>query len=481
MSRRTPEALLLTLLAACGSAPEPAPLVPPVLETGVRYFPGTVLTGARPIAADAAKVPFDHALDVRCNVSYVERMPWNALDAMATRTRLIVHAYGDDPLLPATDLAVGARIGSGEAAARFLEAVADGSAAGRSVPVFELRGAVPLGATAAFYSRSIDTMLADDGSVVRKAVTLMVGREDDGSETTLALAFEDIGLERAPFSDDDEQSRSVHKREIVLLEDVPAVDGAPIAIAIPSLQDPSGERAYVVDVSFRTPTSGDPAFESAKEHCIADLSNAGEKARVGGMSLEDAERSARSIARGLRALDLARNHRPALAFLAGQSANAPLALDLALSGDDATLAAWARRVEDADASAPVKDDSEATSELGWLLERTAYSLLAGRLDRDELSIELRGMLARHAGEAGQFPGLLTGLLGRAPDRGTFVQMIHDENVGFLEAPDPAARVRAFDWLRARGDAPEGYDPLADLDARRDALIAYREARAEAAR
>ena len=44
-----------------------------------------------------------------------------------------------------------------------------------------------------------------------------------------------------------------------------------------------------------------------------------------------------------------------------------------------------------------------------------------------------------------------------------------ENRILLEDNHPAARVRAYDWLAARGEAPDGYDPLGDEPSREAAL------------
>ena len=62
-----------------------------------------------------------------------------------------------------------------------------------------------------------------------------------------------------------------------------------------------------------------------------------------------------------------------------------------------------------------------------------------------------------------------GALNRSSDRATFEEAILLENRSFLSSSDPAARVRAFDWLQPKGEAPEGYDPLASREARREAL------------
>jgi len=44
-----------------------------------------------------------------------------------------------------------------------------------------------------------------------------------------------------------------------------------------------------------------------------------------------------------------------------------------------------------------------------------------------------------------------------------------ENFIYLEDISPAARTRAFEWLAARDQAPQGYDPLASLKERRNVL------------
>ncbi|MCS7034766.1 MAG: hypothetical protein NZ561_12355, partial [Phycisphaerae bacterium] len=44
-----------------------------------------------------------------------------------------------------------------------------------------------------------------------------------------------------------------------------------------------------------------------------------------------------------------------------------------------------------------------------------------------------------------------------------------ENLIYLSDNSPAAQVRAYDWLRSRGRAPDSFDPLADPRSRRTAL------------
>ncbi len=78
-------------------------------------------------------------------------------------------------------------------------------------------------------------------------------------------------------------------------------------------------------------------------------------------------------------------------------------------------------------------------------------------------------MLRHAGELGHYPGLLNDVLIDSTNQGELTASLVRENRLFLEDRNPAARVRAFDWLEAREAAPAGYDPLAPRDERRAAL------------
>ena len=61
--------------------------------------------------------------------------------------------------------------------------------------------------------------------------------------------------------------------------------------------------------------------------------------------------------------------------------------------------------------------------------------------------------------------LMIGVLGQRDEHLRLVE----ENFIYLEDISPASRSRAFDWLAARDLAPSGYDPLAPIETRREAL------------
>jgi hypothetical protein len=61
------------------------------------------------------------------------------------------------------------------------------------------------------------------------------------------------------------------------------------------------------------------------------------------------------------------------------------------------------------------------------------------------------------------------MLRAANSRASLDARLVSENLIYLEDSSPSARVRANDWLAARGRAPAGFDPLGPPRQRREAL------------
>ena len=99
--------------------------------------------------------------------------------------------------------------------------------------------------------------------------------------------------------------------------------------------------------------------------------------------------------------------------------------------------------------------------------------------RDRPGDALRLML-RKAGEVGRWPDLLTDAVAESDGVRELRERLVRENRIFLEDAVPATRVRAYDWLAARGLAPEGFDPLASAEERRAALARLEQAEEAAA-
>ena len=148
---------------------------------------------------------------------------------------------------------------------------------------------------------------------------------------------------------------------------------------------------------------------------------------------------------------------------------ASLCEDLAMEADDAVLAQLVNDIQSKVSKTPEPDPS-----VGWLLDHTALQLLAKLSDdaangTGKIPSELTAVLTTHTGEVGRHSSSLDEVLRGLSTRQELDNRLLAENTIFLEDSNPASRVRAYDWLNARHQAPAGYDPLGPAKARRDAL------------
>jgi hypothetical protein len=104
-----------------------------------------------------------------------------------------------------------------------------------------------------------------------------------------------------------------------------------------------------------------------------------------------------------------------------------------------------------------------------LLDRESLRALLPRLEGEELPPEQRWFLLRTCGAVGRDASTLQDVLSAATDTEDLQERLRVENLDILRESDPTARVYAFEWLRARGAAPDGFDPLGDPTERRHAL------------
>jgi hypothetical protein len=109
-------------------------------------------------------------------------------------------------------------------------------------------------------------------------------------------------------------------------------------------------------------------------------------------------------------------------------------------------------------------------EIGWILERNACRAALLGHARGLTGAETLAATTRRAGEVGRIPGLLAKVAASSKSIEEFDRLLRIENFNFLLDPEPSSRVWAYDWLKARGMAPQGYDPLADREERRQALL-----------
>lgn len=432
------------VLCGCASAPVEAPFVPPVIAAEVTLRPGSVLTGV------TSTVPTGAALAVQVEWTWVEG-PLPELAPAVDYARSFVMPTRSEPFAvgaaAATDLCVGV---DGEAE-DLLAGIAAGTF-GRSAPAASCRAALWRGSTAAF-----GLVAGAEGSF-----WLAVERDDDGGVRPI-VTFPDqappvVGAVLAPPPMIVVQEALRPERAVVFLD--------------ARVRDPS--------LVWRVRVLGAADGELVQEG-RAQLAQAADAARH---VPPDTDGERRRVV--VEALAYSWTRRRALVLLA-QEHDVPLVADVALLADDAMVASLAetlvpelqgaaRRVDakESDGEAVAGEPPAASVTPAWILERAAARVLAaGALaagtEHDGLAPELASVAQIYLGETVRSATTLLAALGQARTSAEFRAWVRAEHEVLLGDSQPAPRVRAFDWLRTRGAAPAGFDPLASKAERRAAL------------
>lgn len=451
------------LLIACTSTPR-APKTPlvPSIETALEYFAGSALEGPRGTVASID--PQDRVLRATLRLRWFEAMPSGALEPVAMSTRLVLASRGDVPVLPFAGLLARSRIGQGDAARAFLAAAAaseiveptgatDRAGADPTMPrsrqVGEATAVFPPGITASFSVRG------------REGLLLQMTPKADGEAVVVTLVVENDGDAEAK------------QRQIIVLQPAVTSTSGPVVVLVEPPEATETDReagsarawCFVIEVDSVESSSVASELEACRASIEAVTAEI-ERTRVRPTS---AALRAREVSSALEALADAKRRRAALRWLA-LSSDASLTLDLALTMSDAHLDGFSAAVRAVDSS-----DLEAAA-VAWALDRAAWRWLVARAQEGELDDVAEAMLLRHAGEVGRYPSTLASFAKRSKSTDEMEQRVTEENLLLLEDGNPASRVRAFDWLRARDAAPEGFDPMAPAKARKDALARSADAR-----
>lgn len=160
--------------------------------------------------------------------------------------------------------------------------------------------------------------------------------------------------------------------------------------------------------------------------------------------------------------------RRAIVFIA-REVGADLAAEAALLADSVALPRLAET-----AAGVIEQTSPGANPqaFGWLLDRGTIVSLATLHGENTLAPELSAMLSARYGEVGRDPSTLGELATASANRDDFRTRLEGEHLILLEDISPAARVRAFEWMRAQELAPDAYDPLASPRDRRIAIEAH---------
>ncbi len=450
-------AFVCLLAVGCRTPPPPAPFTGPALESEVSYYAGSAF--APEIKEVELPIAPEDFASVRMRSWVLEKEPNGPLfETLASRARAIVTYPGR--LAPATTLGRDVRVGRAEDSARLEPTIAGP----RSVTRTPLRAV-------------LSGPLVSELKVKGEAVEVAIAVARQGSE----LAWTLILTQRVPAPRGSWPEVVLHEERILLDPDwVAGSKTLVVLVPWPLLPEEADEeevktRAEPVRVVLEVAVGRAPvpaaggeehsAHGEAVEHC---------RDRLLQELLDQAARRERAQApwaptlAELEPLRYPRSRRSTLGYLAERT-GARLCGDVALAGDSELLRAVTDKLLALD-----RVPSEVAA-FGWMLEETVLTLLADDLAAGVLPPERATLLILRAGEVGRHAGQLGDFARAAEGVEDFDARLLSANLRHLAANEPADRVRAYDWLRRRDQAPAGFDPLAPKAVRTAALRAALEA------
>lgn len=447
----------LSCCGACVTQPKEEP--PPPLTVSFDSFSGSVLTGPVTDEPSLGRPPWSVAL----RVARIERLPEDTGEPLTGRVRHVFVKRSGEPLKTRAELASGVRIAGGA------EPLAE--------PVWEERHLEALWpGTTVRWSTAHNAALVDPAQTRWDAFGLRVSRPVDEPELPerfeLVLSFE--GWVTPAVEDDVEPAQPVYQAEHLVLETAALSTEGVLRLLLPAPREGLPLSAEVLEVELTTaPDLDRPELRAAVERGRASIAKALELARVDAQVPAEESELRFELARALEALRDDAPNRPALLFVAEETGAEPTS-ELALLADDESLAAFLTELREplADPDLAIDDPNS----FGWFLERATYRWLAELATDPERTLppELASLLMRQAGELGRYPDLVLETVDASSDQADARRRFLAENRIFLEDSHPAARVRAFDWLRSQRAEPAGYDPLGSLAERREALARLEE-------
>ena len=471
-------ALVGLALSCASSRKQPAPLATPPLDFEVRHFAGSALAGPLGSAPEAAIDPApEHAFAVHCRFVYLDRFPPDALSSMLQSARLVVADRGNQAVVTPVNRGSSVRVAGGERALEFVDDLRAGRY-DRTVDAGSVDSALPEGVTLVVSPTPREPSAGESGAPPaqrRVAALITRGRDRESSAISVLLAIDEPSAPAQPTASEEAEVAMPPPRWVVvrsgrrgvLLSEAPRVDGAPLVVVAPPANDRSASLALIVDV-VHADARGELAAAHAQafERCVSDVARENDEAARRAKLLSPNQASMNGLVCAVQALEIAGRHRAALAFLA-RSAEAPLAESLALGASEDSLARIvARLIEECGGSAALARVGPA---LGWQLESGAYRILAQWTLSGEITPDLSALLVRYAGEPARYPDELESAVASSRDVASLRERFVAENRRALDDVRPASRVCAFDWLAARGLAPQGYDPLASASERHAVL------------
>ncbi len=496
----------IALATACGSTPPPTPFAPEATTVQLQGFYGSPLTGtadergAKATALEA--LDWSHAPLVQASLFILETHAGPVLESLPAKTRLVADLRGSTPIEPISGVTRDARVGLGEPAATFVQTLdplgkhgPKGKTSRRAVLVETVHALVPEGCTTSLQ------LVPPGSSAMGSLIGNVAAPKPNTDETTpntpnaprrTRLAVQ-VHRPRAPVSDETGLVVAVSvsapamspdplaiRGECILLEDRLPVDGSPLVLVLPSPFRGSSQ-TYVVQLESwgadQPQTEAQTAQREAGETRMQGLLAADAEQAIGGPHLENSARL--TWATAVESLRLVEDNRAALVFLASRQ-RAQLASDLALSADRKTLTEFVANHLASGGTLPLSPDEARSAALGVQIETNALRFLAERADNEPLRPSLDAVFISRVGALARYPDGVLEVIAQSHSLEDLDDRLLAENRNFLADSDPSTRVRAFDWLAARNEAPAGFDPLGERDERRVALKAATRAAEEAA-
>ena len=440
---------VLVLGAGCGAKTRPLPLQPPLASSSVGYRLGAPIS----VATTQPSVPIgtDDALAVRATWVALSLVP-KGLRPILSDAALIAAPRSAEPFLAAGQLSRGATIVPAAEVEPFLANVERGQL-GQWVTISMGRAALPAGVTVTFALNTAAQGIEVDLHRPIAATTAATTMPSEAIQLSLAL--------------DDGSGQ----RERVLLAPQSMPPPTRFALVLPS-NFPDSKVQAVLAIIELAPSSDSPEHVQAVAACVDQLQKSAAGQRP---AAPDTVNGWTGIAAALRAMDRPATSRVAMVYLAGET-GADLFGDVALVAPDPILAGLSSRIRERLGDPPIPMEP---AQFGWQLDVLTLQELAALQSAEKLPEELEGVLSRYAGEAARNAGSLEELT-RVQGRDQLRARLIAENFTYLEDASPSARVRAYDWLKSRGRAPEKYDPLGPAKARSAAIDAAMTAAAAAA-
>lgn len=501
--------LFVAALAACRSTPPPVipppPLqLPPDLTLTRRAFRGTALGGDAITQNANTDALFEALIGVRLHALYVTSTPRALTTDAALAFQPLVNTFnlalelGDRPGIVASPrLFQGARIAAGPETAAWFAELASRPAA-EVARIDELTFAVGPELAFELSAQTRDTVPDAEnflGEFARRPPIPMGFRYgfdgEGGLSWTLTLEAALAQSRSIVTLPDEERFRpgSPAPAQQLLRPSLLPEPGAPVVVLLPTpFVETRGQTLALLvevldEVDDATLATTRALYEREAAKRAASVQGTGDRAAEQRAVAEATERIAQLLKEDA---DL----RQALLFLV-ELLQVPTAADIVLALRERELKAIAGWL--------LEDMASGRRDAAWALEVQAWRALAitTRGDRFLPPVEpegglppfeprtagqraaLEGVLLRHAGEVGRYPRLVETLVMASVDHADFELRLIAENRAFLQDSNPAARVRAFDWLVARKQAPPGFGPLASAVERRAALEAPVETEAAA--